>query len=219
MESPKRGGITKVIPLCLGLLAVVIAGGCGASTASSPPTPASTVAAVATVPPSPTPTPTPRVGSAVTISGSGQQIKVRMTGGLFLKHVPFLGMFPVQLGATYDGLGSYLVLVLHFANTGTTRYTSQVANWAWLTVKKHAGGTRQIVAAGSDNADPNNLNATWSDMQGTDHTGQMVLAPGKSMKWAIAFPISKRIQQTTDPVSFTYQGPGNKKVTWLLTKP
>lgn len=211
----------RVILLSLGLLAVVIAGGCGASTTSSPPTPASTVAATVPPSPTPTPTPTPRVGSTVTISSGSQQIKVRMTGGLFLKHVPFLGMFPVQVGVTYDGLGTYLVLVLHFTNTGTTRYTSQVANWAWLTVKKHSGGTRQIVAAGSDNAGTYDYNAGMGlgDIQGTDHTGQMVLLPGKSMKWAVAFALSKKLQQTTDPVSFTYQGPGNKKVTWLLTKP
>jgi hypothetical protein len=111
------------IPLIAVWLLVV---GCGSSTA---PQPAATVTVTATpTEPAASPTsgygvssgtptgdasPVAVVGSSVTIGSGSQQIKVRMTAGLFLKHVPFLGMFPGKVGVTYEGKGAYLVLAEH----------------------------------------------------------------------------------------------------------
>lgn len=203
--------------LALGAIAV-LAAACGSTTTNTP----ANIPGLYTGGPTPTPTPNvplpSHIGSAVTIGSGSQQIKVRLTGGLFLKHVPFLGVTDLDAGGvTYDGAGAYLVLILHITNTGTTPYTSQVANWAWLTVKKRSGATMQIdAAARTDFADTYNDNDNYSDIQGSDNTGRLVLNPGKSIKWAVAFAISKKVGRTTDPVSFTYQGPRNIKATWLL---
>ena len=174
------------------------------------------VVAHESAPASPTPTPRPATtvsaSEPVTIGDPSDAVWVKCLGTVALRSVPFLGIWPTEVGTTFVGRGHYLVVILRFTNVGQTPYHAQVANWAWLTVKTTAGTKRLDAAARTDFADTYNVNDNLSDLQGRDHTGRLEIAPGKSTKWAIAFPVTPRMHR----VSFTYQGPGNRRVTWVF---
>lgn len=207
----------RVILASLGLLAIVlilIESGCGNSHANVPPAPAPTVTVTTT--PTPVPSPAPaHVGSIVTISSGSQAIAVKLVRVIPTRWVGFLGEGgPVVGGVTFEGSGKWIVVRLHFENTGTARYASQVANWSWLRAKLKSGQVKNVEAAGED-ADFNNtynINANYSDAQGPTNTGQLVLTAGHGTYWDVAFAVGTK----TKGVSFTYQGPGNIKATWVL---
>ena len=208
----------RVILVSLGLLVALLltASGCGGGAVTSEPTPAPTVTTTATLPPSPSPTPTPaHVGSTVTISSGSQAIAVKLVRAISTRWVGFLGEGgPVVGGVTFEGSGKWIVVRLHFKNTGTTRYTSQVANWSWLQAKLRNGQMRRTEAAGED-ADFDNtydINTNYTDAQGPTNAGQLVLTAGHGTYWDVAFAVGTK----TKGVSFTYQGPGNIKATWVL---
>jgi hypothetical protein len=207
----------RVILASLGLLAVVlvlIASGCGNNTVSVKSTPAPMVTATSAPAPSPTPTPA-RVGSTVTISSGSQAIAVMLVRAIPTRWVGFLGEGgPTPGGVTFEGAGNWIVIRLYFKNTGATPYHSQVANWSWLEARMKNGQTKRVEAAGED-ADFNNVydvNANYSDAQGPANIGRLALTAGHGTYWDVAFAVGAK----TKGVSFTYQGPGDIKATWVL---
>ena len=112
------------------------------------------------------------------------------------------------LGATPPADETWVIANLQFKNTGSTSYHSRVANWCWLKVKNNPGSLVQ--AAGSE------WDLEYADRQRSGSTpedfGDLQLDPGQEHKWVVAF----MVLEGAKPVSLTYQGPGNKKVTWTL---
>jgi hypothetical protein len=98
--------------------------------------------------------------------------------------------------ATPSRRQTLIVVKVHFQNTGTKPYGSNVDEWCWLSVK---GNKRAVVK-------PNSLDDYQGDF------GRIDLEPGKGATWKATFLVRK----TAEPVSFTYQGPGNRKVTWTF---
>jgi hypothetical protein len=204
-----RRGIAAV--LLVGLVAVVV--GCGGNTTV---TVVKTVTA-ATQPsalPTPSPTPTPHVpgvGDAIRITGSGQQIDVKLVAFGKSRWMPYL----TDPGSHAPGVSprddeTWVIVQLRFENTGSTYYHSRVANWCWLTVAKNPGS--KVQASGAE------YDLEYQDWQGggdtpADH-GQLQLDPGGKAKWFVAF----RVLAAAKPLTLTYQGPGNKKVTWVMRK-
>jgi len=177
-------------------------------------TPTSPVAAPATEPvaaettPSSAPKP-PGIGDTIRVGSGEQQIDVKLLAAFKVRWVPFLG----SLGATEPGVklsGGWriFVVVLRFKNTGSSFYHSRVANWSWLDVKNNYAS--HIEAMGTE------WDFDYQDLQGDgdalEDIGVMQLDPGHAKRWLVAF----KVRAVAKPVSFTYQGPGGHKVTWVF---
>lgn len=198
----------------VGLLVIVLAAlviGCGGTSGTAQPvatvtvtaaptTAAPTAASAATPRPSPKPA-AAGIGDTLKIGGGAEQISVKLVSLKRATHVGWL------LTGSYGNGWDFAVLKLVFKNTGSKFYHSQVANWAWLKVAKNPDST--VEAEGSENT------LTNVDYQGgktLDELGKLQLDAGGHKTWYVAF----KVRKVAKPVSLTYQGPGNQKVTWML---
>ena len=94
---------------------------------------------------------------------------------------------------------TFVIVKVHLENTGTKSYGAAVDTWCWLAV---TGNKKKAMVQ------PDSL----ADTQGSFGDGRVDLKPGHSATWDATFLVRK----TAKPVSFTYQGPGNRKVTWTF---
>jgi hypothetical protein len=152
---------------------------------------------------------TPGPGDSIRIAGGGQQVDVTLVAVGKSQWMPFLSDQRTGApGATPPADETWVIANLQFKNTGSTSYHSRVANWCWLKVKNNPGSI--VNASGSE------WDLEYKDLQPGGSTledfGYLQLDPGQTHKWVVAFMVLKGAK----PVSLTYQGPGNKKVTWTL---
>lgn len=171
-----------VIPIvafvgCAGCASCGVAG--VVSTAKQTHTPALGPSVVATV----------GTGQPGVISSGGQSITVTIGPPRKTRSADWMDSSPTPK------LYRFIVVKVHFTNSGTKSYGAAVDTWCWLTV---TGNTKAVVQ-------PDSLD----DTQGSIGDGRIDLEPGHSATWNATFLVRK----TAKPVSFTYQGPGNRKVT------
>jgi len=167
---------------------------------------------VANVAPGTTPSPTPKppgTGDTIRIGSGEQQIDVKVLQAVKVRWVPFLGSpGATEPGVKLSGGWRIFVVLLRFKNTGSSFYHSRVANWSWLDVKQNPAS--HIEAMGTE------YDFDYQDLQSDGDTlediGLMQLDPGHAEKWFVAF----KIRAVAKPVSFTYQGPGDQKATWVF---
>ena len=198
---------------CLLLLALlVLASACGDATQLTAETPAS----------SPMPAPAisplhlvshgehPPMGSwcGIGLGTNGIGFDLRLSGGKLLRRVSFLSLTGREtVGAAFRGRGAFLVFLLRFRNTGTATYVSRVANGSKLVIQTQSGQA-WLRAVGSVHLAPGpTVTLGYTDIQGPAHAGLMVLRPGQSETWQVAFAVTRERQQTTTPFVFVYQGP------------
>ncbi len=179
--------------LLLGLVLVSL--GCGGTASNGGQTPVATT--------------TPGPGDSIRIAGGGQQVDVKLVAVGKSQWMPFLSDQRTGApGATPPADETWVIANLQFKNTGSTSYHARVANWCRLIVKNNPGSI--VSASGSE------WDLEYKDLQPGGSTledfGYLQLDPGQTHKWVVAFMVLKGAK----PVSLTYQGPGNKKVTWAL---
>ena len=151
-----------------------------------------------------TPTPKPAafgIGDAIRIGSGKDQVSVKLVS---LRRTPRVGWL---LTESYGNGWDFAVLKLLFKNTGSKYYHSHVSNWSWLEVAKNPDS--MVEAEGSENT------LTNVDYQGgktLEELGQLQLDSGGHKTWYVAF----KVRKVAKAVAFTYQGPQNQKVTWML---
>lgn len=105
---------------------------------------------------------------------------------------PPASVAPIQTGKGWV----YAIVRVRFKNVGSTFTESQVGMWSRLECLNNA---------------EDNVTADWmGDTQG--NMGTLELDPGDKMTWQVTFSVRK----TAEPVSYSYQGPGDHTDTWYV---